>query len=88
MVFQQTILPDMIIKYTHSISAADKVPRAWPPGLWTPLKLEPVIAQPMSVSPAAREPDAPTKLQTNDEALVENKDVARLVNVADMTPAM
>lgn len=42
----------------------------------------------MSVSPDAQEPDAPIKLQTNDEALVENKDVARLVNVADMTPAV
>ena len=42
----------------------------------------------MSVSPVAHEPTVPIKLQTNDEALVENKDVARLVNVADMTPAM
>lgn len=41
----------------------------------------------MSVSLVTHEPDAPIKLQTNDEALVENQDVARLVNVADMTPA-
>lgn len=68
--------------------AADKVARAWPAELWKPLKLEPVIAEPVSEPQCAAQPCAPTKLQTNDEALVENKDVARLVDVRDMTPAM
>ena len=69
-------------------SVADKVACAWPAELWKPLQLEPVIAELVSETQSAAQPCAPTKLQTNDEALVENKDVARLVNVADMTPAM
>lgn len=68
--------------------AADKVYHAWPAELWKPLKLEPVVAQPASVTQGAAKPCPPIKLQTNDEALVENKDVARLVDVRDMTPAM
>ena len=69
-------------------SAADKIGRAWPAELWKPLNLEAVVAEPVSVPPSAQQPCAPIRLQTNDEALVENKDVASLVTVPDMTPAM
>ena len=49
---------------------------------------EPVLVESVSVPQSVAQPCIPIKLQTNDEALVENKDVARLVDVADMTPAM
>lgn len=66
--------------------AAGKLSRQWPAALWGPLKLEPVAAVPVSLPQDAPQPRNPVRLQTNDEALVDNKDVASLLNAKDMTP--
>ena len=65
---------------------SDKLPCAWPAELWKPLNLEPVVAMPVNVPLPTAQASTPIRLQTNDEALVENKDVANFVNVKDMTP--
>lgn len=44
------------------------------------------MAAPVDAPQPTAQATAPIRLQTNDEALVENKDVANLVNVKDMTP--
>lgn len=79
-------LEDLWLLTENQCSAAGKLPRAWPAGLWKPLDLEPVVAALVHAPQPTAQASAPVRLQTNDEALVENKDVANLVNVKDMTP--
>ncbi|KAL0036516.1 hypothetical protein WJX77_010974 [Trebouxia sp. C0004] len=56
--------------------------RTWRAQLWGPVGLDPVEAD-TQVQP---QPHTQRKLQTNDEALVENKTVASLAGQSDMTP--
>ena len=69
-----------------SLFGAGKLRRQWPAALWEPLQLKPVAAVPVSPSARGSQPQVAVRLQTNDEALVENRAVASLVSAKDMRP--
>ena len=60
--------------------------RTWPAQLWGPLGESPVEAVTVLNVQGREQPRSQRKLQTNDEALVENKTVASLAGQRDMTP--
>ncbi|KAL0037316.1 hypothetical protein WJX79_001658 [Trebouxia sp. C0005] len=60
--------------------------RTWPAQLWGPLGLDSVEAVTVLNTQGRPQPHSQRKLQTNDEALVENKTVASLAGQTDMTP--
>ena len=70
------------------IDAAAKLTRKWPGVLWEAQQLDPVEAQPVLMPETARGQVQKRMLQTNDEALVENKAVASLADYSDMTPEL
>jgi hypothetical protein len=72
--------------YTSELCTAVRLHRTWPAQLLGPLELEPVETVTVLNAQGLPQHHSQRKLQTNDEALVENKTVASLAGQSDMTP--
>lgn len=70
----------------NELYTAVRLHRTWPAQLWGPLGLDSVEAVTVLNTQGRPQPHSQRKLQTNDEALVENKTVASLAGQTDMTP--
>ena len=78
-----------VILLNEDSGAAGRLPCKWPVELWKPLALDPVQAKPVSILPrnaSAQHKNSQRRLQTNDEALVDNRSLAGLVDQSDMSP--